>query len=286
MKNIVVIAGPSGSGLSSVEFVFEELGYLVIKNPTTNSINAVVDDLLKEDSELNNFCLMLNAGSGKDIFKILKSRNDAHYRYIVLNCSEQELNKRYALSRHVHPRSARFKLSTTDAIKMDIKDILDIVNEADLYIDTSTLSVKQLRAIVYRFLSNDPDEKKMLSVTFISFGIKNGIPQGIDMFLDTRMIPNPYWNDSLKELNGKDQPVIDYMMSFPVTQEVLDNLVDYLSKTLKEVQEDGRSSYTVGIACSGGQHRSTFVANYLCKHFAKEYRTQVIHRDSPQLNEE
>ena len=286
MKNIVVIAGPSGSGLSSVEFVFEELGYLVIKNPTLNSVNAVVDDLLKEETELNNFCLMLNAGTGKDIFKLLKKRNDAQYRYIVLNCSEQELNKRYALSRHVHPRSARFKLSLSDAIKMDIKDILDIVNEADLYIDTSSLSVKQLRAIVYRFLANEENEKKMLSVTFISFGIKNGIPQGIDTFLDTRMIPNPYWNDSLKELNGKDQPVIDYMMSFPVTQEVLDNFVNYLTTALKEVQLDGRSSYTVGIACSGGQHRSTFVANYLAEHFSNEYRTQVIHRDSPQLNDE
>lgn len=285
MKNVVVIAGPSGSGLSSVEFVFEELGYLVIKNPTVNSINAVVDDLLNEKSELNNFCLMLNAGSGNEIFKILKKRNDANYRFIVLNCSEYELNKRYALSRHVHPRSARFKLSLTDAIKLDIKDILDIVNEADLYVDTSSLSVKQLRAIVYKFLEGIEDDK-LLSVTFISFGIKNGIPQGIDTFLDTRMIPNPYWNEKLKELNGADQPVIDYMMSFEVTKEVLENFKRYLSTSLEEVAKDGRSSYTVGIACSGGQHRSTFVANYLADYFSKKYRTQVIHRDSPSLNKE
>ena len=285
MKNVVVIAGPSGSGLSSVEFVFEELGYLVIKNPTVNSINAVVDDLLNEKSELNNFCLMLNAGSGNEIFKILKKRNDANYRFIVLNCSEYELNKRYALSRHVHPRSARFKLSLTDAIKLDIKDILDIVNEADLYVDTSSLSVKQLRAIVYKFLEGIEDDK-LLSVTFISFGIKNGIPQGIDTFLDTRMIPNPYWNEKLKELNGADQPVIDYMMSFDVTKEVLENFKGYLSTSLEEVAKDGRSSYTVGIACSGGQHRSTFVANYLADYFSKKYRTQVIHRDSPSLNKE
>lgn len=285
MKNVVVIAGPSGSGLSSVEFVFEELGYLVIKNPTVNSINAVVDDLLNEKSELNNFCLMLNAGSGNEIFKILKKRNDANYRFIVLNCSEYELNKRYALSRHVHPRSARFKLSLTDAIKLDIKDILDIVNEADLYVDTSSLSVKQLRAIVYKFLEGIEDDK-LLSVTFISFGIKNGIPQGIDTFLDTRMIPNPYWNEKLKELNGADQPVIDYMMSFEVTKEVLENFKGYLSTSLEEVAKDGRSSYTVGIACSGGQHRSTFVANYLADYFSKKYRTQVIHRDSPSLNKE
>ena len=285
MKNVVVIAGPSGSGLSSVEFVFEELGYLVIKNPTVNSINAVVDDLLNEKSELNNFCLMLNAGSGNEIFKILKKRNDANYRFIVLNCSEYELNKRYALSRHVHPRSARFKLSLTDAIKLDVKDTLDIVNEADLYIDTSSLSVKQLRAMVYKFLEGIEDDK-LLSVTFISFGIKNGIPQGIDTFLDTRMIPNPYWNEKLKELNGADQPVIDYMMSFDVTKEVLENFKGYLSTSLEEVAKDGRSSYTVGIACSGGQHRSTFVANYLAEYFSKKYRTQVIHRDSPSLNKE
>ena len=285
MKNIVIIAGPSGSGLSSVEFVFEELGYLVIKNPTVNSINAVVDDILNEKSELNNFCLMLNAGSGKDIFKELKKRNDANYRYIVLNCSEYELNKRYALSRHVHPRSARFKLSLSDAIEKDIKDTLDIVNEADLYIDTSSLSVKQLRAMVYKFLAGIEDEK-MFSVTFISFGIKNGIPQGIDTFLDTRMIPNPYWNEKLKELNGADQPVIDYMMSFDVTKEVLENFKKYLSTSLEEVAKEGRSSYTVGVACSGGQHRSTFVANYLADYFSDKYRTQVMHRDSPELNKD
>ena len=244
-----------------------------------------MDDLLNEKSELNNFCLMLNAGSGNEIFKVLKNRKDANYRYIVLNCSEHELNKRYALSRHVHPRSARFKLSLTDAIKLDIKDTLDIVNEADLYIDTSSLSVKQLRAMVYKFLAGIEDDK-LLSVTFISFGIKNGIPQGIDTFLDTRMIPNPYWNEKLKELNGADQPVIDYMMSFEVTKEVLENFKDYLSTSLEEVAKDGRSSYTVGIACSGGQHRSTFVANYLADFFSKKYRTQVIHRDSPNLNKE
>ena len=285
MKNIVVMAGPSGSGLTSVEFVFEELGYLVIKNPTTNSINAVVDDLINDETKLNDFCLMLNAGNGEEIFKILKKRKDANFRYIVLNCSEQELNKRYALSRHVHPRSARYQLSTSDAIKKDIADILTIVNEADLYIDTTSLSVKQLRAYVYKFLANVEDDK-LLSVTFISFGIKNGIPQGIDTFLDTRMIPNPYWEEKLKELTGADQEVIDYMMSFPVTKEVLDNFVKYLSTALKEVQVEGRSSYAVGIACSGGQHRSTFVANYLADYFSKEYRTQVIHRDSPYLNKE
>ena len=282
MKNIVIMTGPSGSGLSSAEFVFEELGYYVMKNPALNSIDAVLDDIISEE-HFSNYCLMVSSLSAEKIIKTCKSRNDAKYRFIALNCSENELNRRYSLSRHVHPRASAFNLSTSEAIKLDIQDVLNIVNEVNLYVDTSSLSVKSLRTKLYKFLENI-EEYQITSVTFISFGIKNGIPQGIDEFLDVRMIPNPYWVDELKELTGEDQKVIDYMMSFPMTQEVLDNMVRYLEKQLEQVRKEERGSYAVGIACSGGQHRSTFVANYLAKHFSKDYRTQVIHRDSPSLN--
>ena len=283
MKNIVILAGPSGSGLSSAEFVFEELGYYVMKNPPSHSIDRILDDIISY-GQFENYCLMLNSGSTSAIVKKCKARKDAHFRYIALNTDADELMKRYSLSRHVHPRSAAYQVSTSEAIKQDIEEVLKIVNEVDLYIDTTSLTVKQLRMRLYKFLE-DIEGDKITSVTFISFGIKNGIPQGIDAFFDVRMIPNPYWVEELKELTGADQKVIDYMMSFPVTQETLDNLVKYLSFQLKEVQKSERGSYTIGIACSGGQHRSTFVANYLAEHFAKEYRTQVIHRDSPILNE-
>lgn len=283
MKNVVIMTGPSGSGLSSAEFVYEELGYYVIKNPPANSIDAVLDDLLSKDNRFHNFCLMLHPIFAKKIIDTCKNRNDANYRYIALNCSEEELDKRYSLSRHVHPRSAAYNISLSDAIKSDIEDVLDLEDEVDLYIDTTSLSIKQLRARLYKFLDNI-EENKITSVTFISFGKKNGIPQGLDTFLDVRNIPNPYWVDELKSLTGEDQKVIDYMMSFPITQKVLDNITTYLSNELIEIQKSGRGSYVVGICCSGGQHRSTFVANYLKDYFAKDYRTQVIHRDSPQLN--
>ena len=185
----------------------------------------------------------------------------------------------------MNPRSVIQKISATEAIDQDIQDILSIVNEADYYIDTTSLTVKQLRANLYKYLSG-VEEDKMTSVTFISFGIKNGIPQGIDTFFDVRLIPNPYWVDELKGLTGEDQKVIDYMLSFDVTREVLDNLTTYISKYLQEVRKSGRGNYTIGIACSGGQHRSTYVANYLRDYFSKDYRTQSIHRDCPALNKE
>ena len=283
MKNIVVITGSAGSGLSSAEYVFEELGYFVIKNVPPSSVEKVVSDLLDPKNKLTNICLVVHAIGAKETFKCLVDRKDARYRFIVLNCSKEELLKRYTLTRRVHPRSVTQKISPTDAIEQDIQDIASVSKYADLYVDTTSLTVKQLRARLYKFVEN-VEEDKITSVNFISFGLKNGVPQGIDLFFDVRLIPNPYWVEELKELTGEDPKVIDYMQSFPITQQVIDNIVSYLDNALEKIKESGRGNYTIGIACSGGQHRSAYVANYLMKHFAKQYRTQVYHRDCPDLN--
>lgn len=284
MKNIVVITGTAGSGLSSAEYVFEELGYFVIKNIPSISIVEVVKNIL-QDGKFNNICLVTHAISARETFKLLKDRTDANYRFVVLNCEKEELLKRYALTRRVHPRSVSQKISATDAIEQDIQDILAVSQYANLYIDTTSLTVKQLRAKLYKFISN-VEENKITSVNFISFGIKNGVPQGIDAFFDVRLIPNPYWVEELKELTGEDQKVIDYMTSFPITEKVIQNIITYITNFLKMMEGSGRANYTIGIACSGGQHRSTYVANYLNDYFSKEYRTHVVHRDCPQLNKE
>ncbi len=282
--NFVIITGPAGCGLSSAEYVFEELGYIVVKNVPGEAVNAIIDKYNHQKKAMN-ICLAIHAVGIKSVIEAFKNRDDVSWKLIVLNCEQNELLKRYALTRRVHPRSVIQKISPTDAIKQDVDDVLSIVNEANLFIDTTSLTVKQLRAKLYKFLANVEDDK-MTSINFISFGIKNGIPQGIDCFFDVRLIPNPYWVEDLRELTGEDQKVIDYMQSFTITQEVIDNIVNYLTKYLYETQKSGRGSYTIGIACSGGQHRSTYVANYLADYFAKDYRTSVVHRDSPSLNKE
>ena len=283
MKNVVVITGSSGSGLSSAEYVFEELGYFVIKNIPPSIIGENLKELLSEKLKIDNLCITVHAIGAKETFENLVNRHDANYRFVVLNCEKEELLKRYALSRRVHPRSVIEKITPSQAIEEDISDILSVSKYANLYLDTTSLTVKELRARLYKFLNN-VEEDKITSVNFISFGIKNGVPQGIDTFFDVRLIPNPYWVEELKELNGEDEAVIKYMNSFPITKEVVNNIITYLEKYLKDVSHSGRANYTIGIACSGGQHRSTYVANLLAKHFSKEYRTQVFHRDSPELN--
>ena len=283
MKNIVLITGSAGSGLSSAEYVFEELGYFVIKNIPPDTVNVVLNHVLTKNNRLNNICLTVHAIGAKETFKEIRNRSDANYRYIVLNCDRDELLKRYALSRRVHPRSVTENISPEKAIEEDISDILSVSKYANLFIDTTSITVKELRARLYKFLNN-VEEDKITSINFISFGIKNGIPQGIDTFFDVRLIPNPYWVEELKDLTGEDQKVIDYINSFPITKKVIDNITSYLDVALKEIVNSGRANYTIGIACSGGQHRSTYVANFLAEHYSKEYRTQVTHRDSPSLN--
>ena len=282
MNNVVLITGPAGCGLSSAEFVFEELGYFVVKNAPSDSISFILNGLIEKD--VKNIAFVAHVRSITKVIASLKSFNNINYRFILLNTSEEELLKRFTLTRHVHPRSVLYSISASEAIKKDVADALNVIPEADLYIDTTTLTVKQLRARLYKFLE-DVEEDKIASINFISFGIKNGIPQGIDSFFDVRLIPNPFWVEELKELTGADQRVIDYMNSFPITQEIIDSIVKYLNVFLNELQKSGRGSYTIGIACSGGQHRSVYVANYLADHFKKKYRTMAIHRDSPSINE-
>ena len=282
MRNVVVITGPAGCGLSSAEFVFEELGFYVVKNAPSDSMRAIMDVLINKD--VKNIAFVAHIRNIQKVVNAVREIKDINFRFILLNASEEELNKRFALTRNVHPRSVLENVDPAEAISRDIKDTLNIIPEADFYIDTTSLTVKNLRSKLYKYLAN-VEEDKITSINFISFGIKNGIPQGIDEFLDVRAIPNPYWVEELKALTGEDQKVIDYRRSFPITQEILDNITNYLESHLKEIQKTGRGSYTIGIACSGGQHRSTYVANYLTEYFSKIYRTHVVHRDIPAKQE-
>ena len=282
MKELIILSGPSGSGVSSSKFVFEELGYYVIDGAPANITQALLDECaIKNDAK--GFCLMPRIGGAKHAVEVARKDKRFKTTFILLTTEKDELIKRYALSRHAHPRSIMHKMSLEDAINLDIKDALDLVGLSDYEIDTTRLTTKELRINLYNKLQNK-DSENITKITFVSFGLKNGIPVGLDAMFDVRLIPNPYWIARLAPLNGADKEVIDYMLSFDVTNDLLKQIVDYLEYYIPEMQKNGRASYTIGIACSGGQHRSTFVANYLKDHFKDRYNVETYHRDSPELN--
>ena len=284
MNRLVVLTGASGAGLSSAKFVFEEEGFYIVENPPKELIPNLLESFNNRSKKIHNFCLILNVSEVKESLSILKKNKNFKTKIILLMAAKAELIKRYALTRHVHVRSVMENLPLEKAIDKDLTDANALAPEVDLTLDTSSLSVKLLRQFVREFIDLNNKDKGMV-VNFVSFGLKNGTPSGLDMIFDVRSIPNPYWVEELRELTGYDQKVIDYMNNFPQTKTLLNRITTFLSSQLHEIQEGGRTAYNVGVACSGGQHRSTFVAKYLADYFSDSYMTNVIHRDTSELNE-
>lgn len=282
MKELYILSGPSGSGVSSSKFVFEELGYYCVDNAPSKITKAILDSFA-EQKNIKGFCLLSRINHVNEIVDAAKKDQRFVTKFILLTTDKDELLKRYALSRHVHPNTILENISLDNAIDLDVKLSEKLSPIADYEIDTTHLTTKELRINLYNKLLNK-DTDNITKITFMSFGIKNGIPQGLDMMFDVRIIPNPYWIESLAHLNGGDKEVIDYIMSFDVTHDLLKNITDYLDYFIPIMQKSGRASYTIGIACSGGQHRSTFVANYLKEKYQNKYHVAVKHRDSPELN--
>ena len=282
-KELVILTGPSGSGVSSAKFVFEELGYYIVENLPSSAIDSLLSSFEKDKFFTEKFALMVSIDAAKEILEKARKNSEFNTTFVVLTTDKNELLKRYALTRHTHPRAIAYKVSLEEGVDIDIKLTTELIQDADLSVDTTGLTVKDLRKGLMSFFTISK-EKDVLTVNFISFGMKNGAPAGLDMLFDVRTIPNPYWVEELKSLTGYDQKVVDYMMSFDETHQLLDNITQFLDKHLAQIKESGRHSYNIGIGCSGGQHRSTFVAKYLRDYFSNQYLTHTIHRDSPELN--
>ena len=283
MVELFILTGPSGSGVTSSRFVFEELGYYIVDNAPGEVTKNILDAFVSKQVQGKGLCLLPNIMDAEEVLNVAK--NDSRYKtkFILLDTKKDELIKRYALSRHDHPRAILSKMNLEKAIELDCKEAERLGSLADIYIDTTNLTSKELRTSLYARVKHQKTNH-VTKVTFMSFGFKNGTPLGLDEIVDVRILPNPYWVPELAVLNGEDKAVIDYIESFDVTHKYLEHLVNYLDFILDEVQKSQRASYTIGIACSGGKHRSTYVANYLAKHFADKYQVAVVHRDSTELN--
>ena len=284
INRLIILSGVSGAGVSSAKSIFEEEGFYIVENPPHEIISNLLEVFEKKDNKIHDFCLILNISEVKKTLKEVRNNKNFKTKTILLTAFKNELLKRYALTRHVHPRTVIENIPLEKAIDIDLLEADELIPDVDLKIDTTSISIKVLRQLIREYINKSAKEKKMI-VNFISFGFKNGIPMGLDMVFDVRSIPNPYWVDDLKELTGYDEKVIEFLNKYPQTKTLLNRITTYLSSQLHEIQEGGRTSYNVGIACSGGQHRSTFVAKYLSEYFSDTYITNVIHRDTASLNE-
>lgn len=274
---LIILSGPSGSGKSSARYVFEELGYFVSENVFYDTIPSYLESIKKYSEKINKYCLIVSASEIREVYEYIKDNDEFIVSFILLNCDEESLLKRFTLTRHIHPLSVLDNLSLQDAISKDIDRTINFKNHADLYIDTSSLTVKELRSLLFNFLVNDKDGKTLFR--FTTFGLKNGISKDLDTLIDVRVIPNPYWVEEFRSKPGTDKDVQKYMEQYPITAELKQNIVNYLSFNMKHIQNSGRASYNIGIACSGGKHRSVYIGEFLYNYFKNQYRCVLNHRD-------
>jgi UPF0042 nucleotide-binding protein len=200
---------------------------------------------------------------------------------LYLHAAEEVLLKRYAETRRKHPLVTG-DVSLREAIASERKLLEPIIIAADLVIDTSNMSVHALRELIRERIERRRDGR--LSLMFESFGYKHGIPGDADFVFDVRSLPNPYWEHALRSLTGRDAAVIEYLEGYASVRGMIADLTAFLEKRVGEFSQANRSYLTIAVGCTGGQHRSVYIAERLAVHFRKSHPQVLTRHDSLNKN--
>ncbi|CAG1022807.1 partial RNase adapter protein RapZ, partial [Patescibacteria group bacterium] len=196
---------------------------------------------------------------------------------IFLHAEESTLLRRYSETRRRHPLTSS-NIPLKEALKLEKVMLEPIARQANIMIDTSRTHYHQLRELIRAQV--DERDFKHLTLQFQSFGFKNGIPLDADFVFDARSLPNPYWIPELRPLTGKDQPVMDFLNNQPLAGEFYKDIANFLERWLPRFDAEGRSYLTVAICCTGGQHRSVYIADLLCQYFNNPSLNVIVrHRE-------
>jgi UPF0042 nucleotide-binding protein len=236
-----------------------------------------VIDTLRTDG-INLIGLGLDArhhGSLEAIFDVIQSlrAEGLWVRLLFLQAAHSELLRRFAEARRPHPLASEGH-SLEESISLESKRLTPLA-EQSRRIDTTSLRPNALRAEVKAFASADPQR---LSLFIFSFGFKYGLPQEADFVFDVRFLPNPYYDPVLRPLNGKDKAIAEFLEAQPMTQKILDDLFHLISRWLPSFIDDHRHVLSIAIGCTGGQHRSVYLAEQLAKKLGSLHPTWVVHR--------
>jgi UPF0042 nucleotide-binding protein len=278
---LVIISGRSGSGKSTALNLLEDEGYYCIDNLPVSLIPELVDYLQNSPSQEHKLvALGIDArNETKDLSNLddLLDRADTQFDILYLDADDEKLIKRFSETRRRHPLSNKFT-ALAEAIHSEKRILEPIVDRATLTIDTSEMSLHELRSTIKSRLVEK--QGSGISILFQSFGFKHGIPVDADFVYDIRILPNPHWDQSLRSMTGLDQGVIDFLNSHEEVGEMFSDIRDFLQKWLPDFELNNRSYITVAIGCTGGQHRPVFMAEKLAGHFSELYHNvQVRHRE-------
>ncbi len=283
---LVIITGMSGAGKTVAIQSFEDMGYFCIDNMPPRLIPKFWE-LIKESGKVTKMALGVDLRSRSFFEEIqnmlieIENTNFIDTSILFLDASDEELVARYKETRRAHPMAMDGLI--TEGIRKERAILDDLKAQASVIIDTTTLTPRQLREKINESFKSKGDQG--FRIEFVSFGFKYGLPIDSDIVMDVRFLPNPHYIPELRPLTGKDQPVYDYVMSFDETQFFYHKFLDLLETVLPGYIKEGKSSLTVAIGCTGGQHRSVALTERLANALGKTYKVNVTHRDKDKRKE-
>lgn len=282
-ESLVVVTGLSGSGKSYVDRCFEDLGYFCVDNLPLALVDPLLDELLSERAPRKKICIVLDirnpdfASRFPAIYERIKIRVPVA-QLVFLDASEDSLIRRFSETRRPHPLGDGHSL--LEALRREREMLNDVRAMADLLVDTSSLTVHELRSMISRtFKASEGAGALVVSLT--SFGFKFGAPYDADLLFDVRFLANPHFVPELRPKTGEDPAVAAYIQKDPESTAFLDRLVEFVLYLLPRYAEEHKSYLSVGIGCTGGKHRSVYIVERLAAILRDHrYPVRVRHRDA------
>jgi UPF0042 nucleotide-binding protein len=274
---LIIVSGLSGSGKSVALHMLEDIDFYCVDNIPAALLKPFISHTVRGMGDTYpRTAVGLDARNRPneietipDLVRELR-RSGISCEVLYLHAADEVLLKRYAETRRKHPLVTG-EVSLREAIASERKLLEPITAAADLVIDTSNMGVHALR-------------EGRLSLMFESFGYKHGIPGDADFVFDMRSLPNPYWEHALRHLTGRDAAVIEYLAGHESVRTMIAALTEFLEQRIGEFAQANRSYLTIAVGCTGGQHRSVYIAERLAEHFRKSYPQVLTRHDSLQKN--
>ncbi len=284
--DLVIITGMSGAGKTVAIQSFEDMGYFCIDNMPPNLIPKFWE-LIKETGKVTKIALGVDLRSRSFFEEIqnmlaeIKNTGFIDTRVLFLDASDNELVSRYKETRRTHPLAMEGLI--TEGIRKERAILEDLKARASLVINTTSLTPRQLRERINEEFRSSGDTG--FRIEMVSFGFKYGLPIDADIVMDVRFLPNPHYIKELRPLTGLNTEVSHYVMSFDETEQFYQNFLHLLQDIMPGYIKEGKSSLTIAIGCTGGQHRSVALAQRIGDELAKDYKVNITHRDKDKRKE-
>ncbi|RNC28844.1 MAG: Nucleotide-binding protein YvcJ [Candidatus Dichloromethanomonas elyunquensis] len=280
--NLVIITGLSGAGKTQALQSLEDMGFFCVDNLPPSLLEKFVELCSQSQGKISKAAVVCDLRGG-EFFSSLNqalldlAKSGFRYEILFLEASDEVLVNRYKESRRRHPVSPQGNV--LEGIRLEREQLTELRGSAHKIIDSSDLTSPQMKSKIRELFGKDNDPARM-SVSIVSFGFKYGIPLDADMIIDVRFLPNPYYVDELKPMNGKHPKIKDYVLSNQTTQEFMEKFLMMLDFVLPHYLNEGKSHLVIGIGCTGGQHRSVAITEKTAEFLrTKKYFCTVSHRD-------